>query len=507
MRKKKFVYNTVSAIFNQIVTIICGFILPRQILLHYGSNVNGLVSSITNFLGIITLLDLGVGAVVQSSLYKPLSEKDTSKISNILFESKIFFDRIGLILILYTCLLMLFFPLAISSEIGFLSTAFLVFSIALTNITQYFFGITNQLLLNADQKSYIPLLINSLTIVLNTIVSVILINLNFSITIVKLISASVILLRPFLLYIYVKKHYNLNRVKNVKKTNLKQKWDAVTQHIATFVVDKTDVVVLTLFSTLKNVSIYYVYHLVVSGLYQAILVLTTGLQALFGDMYAKNEREKLKNTHEYFEWIFHNLIVLLFSCTFILIIPFVKIYTKGVDDTNYILPVFSGILTIAIAFCSLRSFYGILIKSIGHFKETQTGAIVEAIINIVISIIFVNFYGLIGVAIGTLIAMIYRTLYLISYIGKYILVRNNRFVVKLFFVDLLICAIICLCFINVDILANSYYSWALSAVFTFGIIFTIIIVINIIFYFTYVQKTWQHFKTILLNIKYKKEIS
>ena len=68
MRKKRLVKNTIASLGYQISAIICGFILPRLIMTYYGSEVNGLVNSITQFLQVITFLELGVGAVVQSSL-------------------------------------------------------------------------------------------------------------------------------------------------------------------------------------------------------------------------------------------------------------------------------------------------------------------------------------------------------------------------------------------------------------------------------------------------------
>ena len=73
-RKQLLALNTSSSLFNQVIQIISGFVLPRLILSTYGSDVNGLVSSITQFLQVIAFLELGVGAVVQSSLYKPLVE-------------------------------------------------------------------------------------------------------------------------------------------------------------------------------------------------------------------------------------------------------------------------------------------------------------------------------------------------------------------------------------------------------------------------------------------------
>ena len=65
-RGRKLAYNTTTSLLLQLISIVSGFIVPRLILGTYGSNVNGLVNSVTQFLGVITLLDLGVGAVVQS---------------------------------------------------------------------------------------------------------------------------------------------------------------------------------------------------------------------------------------------------------------------------------------------------------------------------------------------------------------------------------------------------------------------------------------------------------
>lgn len=109
-RKEKLILNTVTGIIKQIVTVICGFILPRYMLLYYGSSVNGLISSISNFLGFISLLDMGVGAVIQANLYKPLADKDTGMISQIVVSSERFFRRLAYIFIGYIVALCFLFP-------------------------------------------------------------------------------------------------------------------------------------------------------------------------------------------------------------------------------------------------------------------------------------------------------------------------------------------------------------------------------------------------------------
>ena len=63
-RKTKLLLNTSTSFIYQLTVIACGFILPKLFLTYYGSEVNGLVSSITQFLGFIALCECGVGAVV-----------------------------------------------------------------------------------------------------------------------------------------------------------------------------------------------------------------------------------------------------------------------------------------------------------------------------------------------------------------------------------------------------------------------------------------------------------
>ena len=109
-RKRRLFYNTISSLIFQLTTIICGFILPRLILTAFGSEVNGLVNSIIQFLGIISFLELGVGAVVQSTLYKPLAEKNYKDVSKIISSANRFFSRLGIILFIYVIFLIVIFP-------------------------------------------------------------------------------------------------------------------------------------------------------------------------------------------------------------------------------------------------------------------------------------------------------------------------------------------------------------------------------------------------------------
>ncbi len=426
MRKKKLVKNTLAAIANQLVTLVCGLILPRLIIAHYGSATNGLLASITQFLAFFSMMEMGVGAVVRASLYKPLAQRDQDAVSRILISSRRFFNKIGLILCLYTAALMVYFPLAVDSRLGFWATALLVGAVAFSSICNYLFGIVYAQLLNADQKSYVQLSASILTTVLNTAFSVLLISLDASIVTVKVAAAFVLLLRPLLLRWYVGRHYQLNLKLELHGEPLKQKWNGLAQHIANYVLKHADTVILTLFSTLENVSIYYVYHLVTNGLQQLVEIMTTGMAALLGNLYARQETDKLDRAFSAFEWAMHTFVTLIYAIAGVLILPFVQVYTWGVTDADYLVPTFAALLVLANGAYCLRMPYSMMINAAGHFKETQVSAILEAAINVALSVLLVRRYGLVGVAIGTFAAMCYRTIYLAWYLRGNILHRPFR---------------------------------------------------------------------------------
>lgn len=428
--------NAFFSIFNKIAVMLSGIILPRLILQFYGSEINGLVASITQFLSVITFLDLGVGAVVQTALYRPLAQKDNLKISKVLTAAKTYFRRIAYILLVYILFLMIYFPRIITNNnLNIFSTVILIISISIGTFAQYYFGIINEILLNADQKAYIQLILEIVVIVLNLLVSIILIYLNFPIYIVKLASSAVFLIRVVYLNYYVEKNYNLSKEVELLEDPLPQKWNGVAQHIAYSVQNSTDIIVLTTMSTLENVSVYSVYNMIASAIQLLLQSLTTGLQSFFGSFIAREEYEELKNYFKKIEWMIHTGAVFLFGVSSVLISPFVMLYTGGVTDVNYYVPIFSSLLLVSRAIYSIRTPYQSLVFAAGHYKQTQFGSVVEAIINVILSFILVYRLGLVGVAIGSLIAIIFRTLYLVYYLSNNIILRAPLIFVKLVLTD------------------------------------------------------------------------
>jgi hypothetical protein len=481
-RKKKLFFNTLTGIIKQVVTVLCGFILPRYMLVFYGSSVNGLISSITHFLSFISLLDMGVGAVIQANLYKPLADKDNTQISMILKASERFFRRLAYIFIGYIIVLCIAFPTVLNTTFSPIFTVSLLIILSASTLAQYLFGMTYQLLLNADQRPYVQLIIQIGTILLNTVFSVVLMSLGASIHIVKLTAAAVYVLRPLGQILYVRKHYDIDHKVKFVGDPIKQKWNGFSQHMAAVVCQNIDVAVLTVFSTLENVSIYSVYYNITYGVQQIIITAATGLEALFGNMIAKDEKEQLLRTFSEVERITHIGVTLIFSITAFTIVPFVSVYTRGINDTNYIVPVFGLILTAAYAVQCLRVPYFCVIKAAGHFKETQNGAYISALLNVAVTVALVFRFGLIGAASGTLVAMIYHTCYFVWYLRKNILKRHIGYFVKYLVTDCLIAGVSYYAAKWIVFEGTSYIAWIIFAIEIALIVLGVNCLISIVFY-------------------------
>lgn len=119
MQKKLLAKNTIASLLAQVTVLVCGFILPRFFLQSFGSEVNGMVNSIAQFLGVISFLELGVGAVVESALYKPLAEKNNEEISKVMASANKFFQRLAQILVVYVIVLIFIYPFIGKSRIWF----------------------------------------------------------------------------------------------------------------------------------------------------------------------------------------------------------------------------------------------------------------------------------------------------------------------------------------------------------------------------------------------------
>lgn len=481
MRKKWLVLNSILSLVSELLTIVSGFIVPRLILNYYGSSVNGLISSITYFLSLISLCQFGIGPVIQANLYKPLAESDTDGLSKIMKSANRFFRTISLILLIYVMILVFVYPNFVTGKHDFAFVAGLIVIMSINTFAQYYFGIANRLLLTADQHAYVYLFFNSTAIFINMIACVVLIKNGMALHTVKLFTSLIFIVPPIMITMYVHKHYKLNYKTKIEGEPIKQKWNGFAQHIATIVQDNTDIIILTTFSTLENVSIYSVYHLVTNGIRQLVVTVNNGITSLLGNMIANGENEKLNDTFDFFEWFIHTISTLLYSIAGVMIISFVKLYTKGVHDIDYIVPGFGIVIVVCGALRCIELAYNMPVSAAGHFKQTQIGVFIEPIINICLSVVAVSKFGLIGITVGTLVSLIYRIMYFVYYLSKNILFRPMRLFIKKAIIDMISVALIVVSCNMFHLYKDTVTTWIISSVIVSVISLVIVSAVNVVF--------------------------
>lgn len=488
MKNNILFYNSISPLIYQVITIICGFILPRLMLSHFGTEINGLVNSISQFLGVISFLELGVGAVVQSSLYKPLADNDNINASKVIASADKFFRKLGYILAIYVGVMLFYYPYLVKQSFGFMFTATLILAISIRSFAQYFFGIVNRLLLMADQKAYIQYIAQTVAIIINTIACYVLIAFDCSVQVVYAMTSLIFFLQPYAIHLYIKKYYALDRKIHYDVEPIKQKWNGVAQHVAAVILSGSDTVVLTIFSTLANVSIYAIYFLPMSGARLVIMSMISGIESLIGNLWAKQDLKELRKVFAWTEWSIHTGTTLIFTLTAILIVPFVQVYTHGVNDANYIQPLFGILLVAANSGHCLRLPYNIMILAAGHYKQTQHNYIIAAVMNIVISIIGVKQFGLIGVTLGTMAAMVYQTVWMAWYNSKNFI----QWPMCIFFKQMAVNGVSAVSIFTVTSYFNmtgvSYLEWVVLAIKVTACGIFIALLVNYIFYKEFILK-------------------
>ncbi len=429
MRARKALQNIFSNIILQILVAIIGFIIPRLILSVYGSAINGMINSISQFLAYAGLVEMGIGNASIVALYKPLSDRNWTLVSNIVSTAKKKYYVSGILYTLVICGVALLYPLIIDRQLDYGFTFFMVIVIGASNLVDYFILAKYKILLSALQKYYVLNMTRSVSTLLTAVFSALLILNDESLIIVKGVAILVrvceaCFIRFYTLYKYEQVHYN-----TTTSVKIGQQRNSLIHQLASMVIYNTDLVVLTIClpdHSLYEISVYTVYALVFGMITNLIQTLTNGMNSTFGDMIAEGNLEELNHGYRIYEYIYLILTFSVYTCFIALIIPFVRCYTQNITDANYIRPCVGILFGIAGLTAQIKDASGTLIVAAGHFKQTQNYIIVEALLNIIISLLLVKTYGITGVLAGTIISHVIANWGYISYANKVILRKDEK---------------------------------------------------------------------------------
>lgn len=493
---KNVLKNSLSSILLQVITFIFGMILPRLFIKTYGSTMNGLVSSINQIVSYLALLEAGLSIASLQALFKPTNENDWDSINSILSATKKYYRNIAIVFLILTIIISLLYPFFINEKVDYIFTVELVVILAMGNLVNYFFYTTESIFLKSQLKQYVVVFVQLGYIVVSKLIQIILINYNIDLRIVYSVIPIIAIFRSVVLRGYIFFYYEKITYKAVPNYNaLSKRSNALIHQISGLIVNNTDIIVLTIFTNLKVVSIYTIYNLLFSAMNQVIsMTVTESVFPFFGKIIVDNKNKKiLRNSYKLFELIYIVLLTVILCTLSFVLLDFIELYTMGLD-VNYVDDTLAVLFICTCFFNNVKMPGVLLINAKGHFKETQNRSILEACINIISSLILVRYLGIYGVLLGTIIAFLYRVFDICIYSNKYILCQSAKCTIKNIFLSASI-IIVSLFLSNLfNITLTSWSIWFFASVIIIVLFMIVIIFIFFIFNMDSAQLILYYFK-------------
>lgn len=417
MGNNKGVKNIIWGIFSQIVTIGLGIVIPRLVLVNLGSEANGLLNSVSSVLTYMSLLEAGVGTATLQALYRPFAERDKNTINEIMAATHFFYRRTGFVYLGIVIALSIGYAAMVNTAIPKWQVFLVVIIAGISGVMSYFFQGKFKIFLAAEGKGYISTNITTITTIGVSITKALVLISGGNVVLIQSVYFLFNLIQMIIITVYMHKHYPWIDLSVPPSFELISQKNAVLVHqITELIFNNTDVIILTAFTSLSTVSVYSMYAMIFGMVKSVTVTLSDGFLYALGQSY--NNSEKFTRLHNVYEVYNMAVTFALFCIAGILILPFLKLYTSGINDINYIDRYVAELFVLFYLMANGRKSSQVVINIAQHFEKTKWRAVMEAAINLVVSITMTAKYGIYGVLLGTIVALLYRTNDVIIYAAR-----------------------------------------------------------------------------------------
>ena len=439
-------YNLLSGFLYQIILIAVGFLLPRLYLENFGSEVNGVLSTIKQIFVYMTLLEAGIGLATTQALYKPVAEKDYNKSNAILSATNIFYAKTGVIYSAIVLILAVVYAFLIPTNIPPFELFAIIILTALPSLFSYFDQAKYRVLLEVDGRKYI--ITNSETILqlLANVGKILVLLLTDSLVLIQLVYCLLALAQLGYIYVHAKRRYNWLRLNTEPDFEaISQRKSVLVHQVSGMVFNNTDVLLLSFLCDFKVVSVYTIYNIFFSQVQTFITSITSGISFALGQMFHTN-REKFMKVYNVYETFYIMATFVIYTLMAVFLLPLIQIYTQGIDDANYTNVYLLLLFVIMNLLSNGKLPSNHVLEYSGKFEETRSHAIIEMVINIVVSVVAILAWGICGAIVGTIIALLYRGTMMIYYSNKKVLDRKTFNTYKLWLINGAVFALVMMIF-------------------------------------------------------------
>ncbi len=471
-RSRNSILNAISAMVLTLVNGLLGIVVTRFVIERFGSDFNGLNSTANQIVNVLLILEGGFTVASNVALFSPLTRENYGVVNGVLAATRKNFRRIGLIFLGIGCLVAVGYAFAANSTLPVEFIATVILMTVVPAAFNLYYATTYRVLLQSQQKEYVISLFSAATIGFGHICNVIMIQNGGPMWAVRFITMCFALLNSLLIAGYVKRRNNFLNLKCEPRQDLiKGTRDVMAQKITGVIYNSAPIVFLSISPTggTALASVYAVYNNVFVMLKSLLHGVIDAPRLSFGQILTQRDREDVWQVFAQYEFAAFTAISIMLTTCSVLILPFIHLFTAGINDINYYDIIIAVFMLLIATFEMIHIPSGHLINMAGEFRISRNFQIISCTVLLVAMTVGGILWGVYGMLLALLIVALLLVVLEMGYVHTRFFRRKIPALMRLLLPLLLSGALICAIELQLPLAINSYFAFI-----AYGILFAVI---------------------------------
>lgn len=401
--------NIIIGVILKIYMLFVPFIMRTLMLYYLGVQYLGLNSLFSSVLSVLSLAELGVGSAMGYSMYKPIAENDTKTICALMRLYRTYYRIIGIAVGVLGLLITPFIPNLIKGEVPSDISIFALYFINLgSNVISYWLCAYKNVLLDTHQRTDVGSKIYMGTVTLQYILQiyVLVVLKNYYLYIVCFLLNNIIynLIVAFVTSKMYPEYHPKGSIPKEERDIINQRIkDLFTSKLGMVIVNSADSIVISSFLGLVPLALYQNYNLLITSVAGFITVIFGSVTAGIGNSLITESEEKNYKDLVKFTFMITWLAAFCMSCFLCMFQPFMRIWVGKEMLISY-----SVVICLVLYFFMLQinQLINVFKDAAGMWHEDRFRPMATALVNLILNLIMVQFWGLYGVIFSTLLSWI-----------------------------------------------------------------------------------------------------
>ena len=407
-RTKNSARNATINLLARIVTLICGFAIRTVFLKYLGDEYTGISTLFTDILNILSFTELVVGTSISFAFYRPVAEKNDLRIAQLIKLCKYIYFTISIAIICFGLASIHFLDFFVKNVPDIKESITVIYILYVIKTSISYLLIYRATLLIAMQKQYVVTLIESVCNGVKTILEIAIIIVSRDFMSFLIIEIVFTLFSNILISIISKKNQGdvskLGEI-TIQKDDVKKIFtdvkDIIIYKVNGIILNSTDSLIISNVLGTASVTFLSNYNLVFNAISNIAFQVISAMTASVGNMAVVNSGKEQKNVFFTINFICFCFSSVVATGLWLCINPFIEILW----GEKYVLS--NGIVLLLCAnmfIVNMHMAVDMFRNANGIFHKGRLRPLVTAVINLVTSIVAVQFFGLFGVLLGTIVA-------------------------------------------------------------------------------------------------------